>query len=119
MTLKKYVLLSLIGFLSNSCYLQNCTESKIDFTSYEQAKKTIETTKFTFSDNCNTSKSSWILGAKYYSCDNTNGYFLIETNKKNYIHNNLPKEIWLEFKNSDSFGKFYNSHIKGRYQLLL
>ena len=119
MKLKKYLLLCLIVLLSISCNTQNCSELKENFTSYEQAKKTIETTKFAFSDNCNTSKSSWILGAEYYSCDNINGYFLIETKKETYIHKNLPKEIWIEFKNADSFGKFYNSEIKGKYQLII
>lgn len=119
MKLKKYLLLSLIALLSISCNSQNCSELKDDFTSYEQAQKLIETSKFNFSDNCNTSKSSWILGAEYYSCDNKSGYFLIETKKKTYIHKDLPKEIWNEFKKADSFGKFYNSTIKGKYQLII
>ncbi len=119
MKLKKYLLLSLIGLLSISCNSQNCSELKDDFKSYEQAQKSIETTKFKFSDNCNTSKSSWILGAEYYSCDNKTGYFLIETKKKTYIHKDLPKEIWNEFKKADSFGRFYNSRIKGKYQLII
>lgn len=119
MKLKKYLLLSLIGLLSISCNSQNCSELKDDFTSYEQAKKSIEITKFDFSDKCNTSISSWILGAEYYSCDNKSGYFLIETKKKTYIHKDLPKEIWNEFKKADSFGKFYNSRIKGKYQLII
>lgn len=115
----KYLLLCLFGFLVISCNSQNCSELKENFTSYEKAKKYINNTNFTFSDNCNTSKSSWIKGAEFYSCDNKSGYFLIETKKKTYIHKDLPKEIWNKFKKADSFGKFYNSRIKGKYQLII
>ncbi len=115
----KQLLIVSITLLSLSCNSQECSELNKDFTSYEQAKKSINSTNFTFSDKCNTSKSSWILGAEYYSCDNQNGYFFIRTKKKTYIHKDLPKEIWNEFKNADSFGKFYNSKIKGNYQLII
>lgn len=119
MKFTKYLLLCFIALLSISCNSQNCSDLKENFTSYEQAKKSIETTSFTFSDKCNTSKSSWILGTEYYSCDNKNGYFLIRTKKKTYIHKSLPKELWNEFKKAESFGKFYNSKIKGNYQLII
>ena len=88
----KYLLISFISLLSISCNSQNCSDIKNSFTSYEQAKKIISSTNFTFNDNCNTSKSSWIIGAEYYSCDNQDGYFLIKTKKKTYIHKNLGAE---------------------------
>ena len=119
MKLTKLLVFSFITLLSIPCNSQNCSDLKEDFTSYEQAEKSIENTNFTFSDTCNTSKSSWILGAEYYSCDNKNGYFLIKTKKRTYIHKDLPKGIWNEFRNADSFGKFYNSKIKGKYQLII
>lgn len=119
MKLTKILLLSFIALLSISCNSQNCSDLKEDFTTYEQAKRSIEKTNFTLSDTCNTSKSSWILGAEYYSCNNKNGYFLIKTKKKTYIHKNLPKGMWNEFRKADSFGKFYNSKIKGKYQLII
>ena len=115
----KQLLIASITLLSLSCSSQDCSELTKDFTSYEQAKKSINSASFIFSDKCNTSKSSWILGAEYYSCDNQNGYFFIRTKKKTYIHKDLPKEIWKEVKNADSFGKFYNSKIKGKYQLII
>lgn len=107
----------IFGFFLISCNYQNCKELEEDFTSYENAKKTIESISFTFTDICNTSRSSWILEAKYYSCDRINGYFFIRTKKKTYIHKGLPIILWNEFKNTDSFGRFYNTKIKGKYQL--
>jgi len=114
----KYFLFVFV-FISSSCNSQNCKELEGNFSNYEQAKKSIESTNFTISDKCNTSKSSWILGAEYYSCDKQTGYFFLRTNKKTYIHKDLPKELWNEFKNADSFGKFYNGKIKGKYQLII
>ncbi|MBW8202019.1 KTSC domain-containing protein [Flagellimonas abyssi] len=116
---RNYFLLFTIAFLSISCNSQNCSDLKESFTDFDQAKKSIERTNFRFSDKCNTRKSSWILGAEFYSCDNKNGYLLIKTKKKTYIHKNLPKELWNEFKKADSFGKFYNSRIKGKFQLII
>ncbi|NLP59411.1 KTSC domain-containing protein [Lutibacter sp. B1] len=112
-------LLFLIGFFITSCNSQDCSNFKNSFSSYEQAKKIIETTDFELYDKCNTSKSSWILKAEYYSCDKKNGYLIIRTRKKTYIHKRLPKKLWNEFKNADSFGKFYNARIKGKYQLII
>jgi len=120
MNYRKLFVVSLISILSISCNSQNCLELKNDFVSYEDAKELINTTDFTFSDKCNTSKkSSWILNAEYYSCDERMGYFLIKTKNKIYIHKGLPKKLWNEFKSAESFGKFYNSKIKGKYQLII
>ena len=42
---------------------------------------------------------------------------IIEINDKNYIYQNLPIEVWQNFKNADSFGSYYVRNIKGKYQL--
>ncbi|HZH68647.1 MAG TPA: KTSC domain-containing protein [Chitinophagales bacterium] len=46
-------------------------------------------------------------------------YFVLSTEKKTYTHKDMPIELWLEFKKATSFGQFYNSKIKGKYQLTL
>ena len=118
--LRNYLFLSFIVLLIVSCSSQDCSELVDEnYTSYKQAKRSIKSASFTFYDQCNTSKSSWILGAEYYSCDNEKGYFFIETKKLTYIHKDLPKEIWKKFKEANSFGRFYNSRIKGHYQLVI
>ena len=48
-----------------------------EFTSYAQAEEAISSKTFTFSDESNTSKSSWILGAQYHSCDDQTGYLTL------------------------------------------
>jgi hypothetical protein len=112
----KYLLivLTLIG-----CQTHECNDIPLKFISFEEANSTIKRTQFVFSDNINTSKSSWIRDANYYSCDNQTGYFLIKTDDQEYIYINLPITIWNEFKASTSFGKYYNKNIKNKYQLIL
>jgi len=59
-----------------------------------------------------TSKSSWVRGAWY---DDDNQYMIINLSGTNYHYCGIPASIWNSFKLTDSFGSFYNSHIKGRY----
>ena len=114
-----YLLFSIIALNFNSCDTQNCVELNGDFQNYKQAKNVITKTDFNYSDQIITSKSSWILKADFYSCNNVNGYFLLSTKSKTYIHKGLPMEVWLNFKKASSFGTFYNKNIKDKYQLRL
>jgi hypothetical protein len=89
------------------------------FSSYREAEIAIHTTNFTFSQDLNTTKSSWVRGAKYFSCDKKTGYFILKTDRGNYIHMDMPISIWYDFKNSNSFGNFYNTNIRNQYHLEL
>ncbi len=74
--------------------------------------KTITSAKFKYVDEANTSKSSWIRGAKYYSCNSQLGYLIISINGKKYIHKDVPIKVWRDFKKANSFGSFYNNKLK-------
>ncbi len=114
--LKYFSLLCMI-FFSICCNSQNCLDLDENFKSYEEAKYVIKSTDFNFSDSCDTSKSSWVRGAEYYSCDGDYGYLLIQLKERVYIHKDLPRELWDDFKRASSFGRFYNYNIKGKYRL--
>jgi hypothetical protein len=47
------------------------------------------------------------------------GFLIIETSDNEYIHKDVPLEIWQEFSDSESLGKYYNRKIKNRFQLQL
>lgn len=102
-----------------SCSQKPCEEIEENFRSYKEAKSKIESADFTFNDKVNTSKSSWIKRASFYSCNGKEGYFILETKQKSYIFKNLPIAIWQEFKKADSFGTYYSNYIRGKYILLL
>ena len=108
------LLLSLI-----SCTQKPCEEISENFRSYNAAKNEIDKASFNFIDKVNTSKSSWIKQASFYSCNGNEGYFILETKQKSYVFKNLPISVWQEFKDADSFGTYYSSYIRGKYILIL
>jgi hypothetical protein len=114
----KKQLMFLLLFISSSAFAQvDCNALPINFTSYSDAVLKIKNAKFNFTENINTSRSSWVRGASYYSCDGKVGYLIIKTDRQNYIHKNLPITLWNGFKNANSFGTFYDRYIRNRYRL--
>ncbi len=111
--------LILFVFSNNSTNNLNCNQLPTQFSSYEQAKNLVKTATYKYTESIKTPQSSWIIGASYYSCDGIKGYFILKTNGKEYIFQDLPKDKWLKFKNANSHGEYYNQNIKGRYNLKL
>lgn len=103
----------------NCCSAQSCNDLPTQFNSYQQANKDIKSANFKIEENINTSRSTFVEGASYYSCDGKIGYLLINIRNTEYIHQNVPITLWKNFKQADSFGKFYNFNIKGNYNLLI
>jgi len=118
---KLRTLLTLIGILTIlQCSTgQDCSKLPASFSSYEQASSLVKATPFKIKESVNTSKSSWIRGATYYSCDSKKGFLIIKTDDREYIHQNVPIEIWNGFKGASSFGSYYNSILKGNYNVIL
>lgn len=114
--MKLKLLLIILLTIVISCS-SDCSEIKLPFNTYEDLITVVESSKFTIEDKADTSKSSWIRSAKYYSCDGKTGYLIYSTDKQKYIHQNIPIEVWNEFKNADSFGSYYHKNIKGKYRL--
>lgn len=108
---------TLIIFIS--CQSNDCEELPSSFHSYEEGMSKVMGSSFTMTDKVITSKSSWIRGARYYSCDSNTGFLVFMTNSSNYIHQAVPLSIWEGFKNASSFGSFYNQNLKGKFQLKL
>ncbi|PXX22836.1 KTSC domain-containing protein [Arenibacter sp. ARW7G5Y1] len=102
-----------------SCQPNDCEKLPNSFTSYQDGLSTVTNSTFAFIDQVDTSESSWIRGAQYYSCNNDFGFMVLSTDSKKYLHQGIPLSVWKEFKESPSFGSFYNRNIKGRYQLQL
>lgn len=100
-----------------SCSTKNCSEINPIFTSYNNAIEVVQNSSFAIEEKLDTN-SSWIDSIEYYSCDKVSGYLIVNTKKgTSYIHKNVPIQVWNDFKNTDSFGRFYNQNIKGNYYL--
>ncbi len=97
----------------------DCDDMQSNFTTYDEAKEVIEGTVFRIEETVNTSKSSWVRGASYYSCDGITGFFLILTDSQDYLHSDVPVNVWKGFKNAESFGSYYNKFIKNQYPFTL
>jgi hypothetical protein len=99
-----------------SCKGQDCTEIELLGKNYKEALSEIRLTSFNLTEKLNTN-SSWIESIEYHSCDEAIGFLIMITKKnKQYIHKAVPVNLWYQFKNANSFGEFYTSNIKGRYQ---
>lgn len=105
-----------VSFLLLSCR-EDCAKLPTRFSSYSEAIEKIESSNFDFIDKADCSESSWIRKASFYSCDNSNGYFIYLADSKKYIHCKVPVNVWEGFKNAKSKGTFYNQYLKHKYQL--
>lgn len=118
--IKATVSMLLILILVSACNAPKCNQLPVSFETYAEAISLIKSSSFSLNETANTSGSSWIKSAQYFSCDDATGYFIYRTNDgKEYIHNEVPADIWDGFKNANSKGAYYDSHIKGRYRLKL
>lgn len=114
--MKNLLVLFIIVF-TTSCQGQKCENLPKTFNSHSEAIFKITEASFDVTESVNTSTSSWITGANFYSCDGAKGFLLLKTSKKNYIFKAVPLDLWNNFKKASSFGKFYNKYIRGKFQL--
>jgi hypothetical protein len=116
----KNYLLYLILLISIGGKAQDCKKLPQAFSSYAQAMSLVKSSTFQIKESANTSGSSWMTSAKYYSCDGSKGYLIYTTNRNyEYIHQGVPKYIWEGFKSASSKGSYYDHNIKGKYKLPL
>lgn len=113
------LLLSLLLIPFLGCSQSNCNSLPKRFNSYSDAVYQLKNAHFSYVDNVNTSRSSFVTSANYYSCDGKTGFLIIGLKYKEYIHKDVPIKVWQQFKQASSFGQFYNRNIKGRYILYL
>lgn len=117
--MEKILIIISFLFLLNSCNTQDCNGLSSSFTDYNSALIEIKKHEFSIEEETDTSESSWVKGASFFSCDSEEGFFLLKARNEEYIHQNVPVKVWREFKASDSFGTYYTKNIKGRFQLKL
>jgi len=97
-------------------FVCSCTRMPEKFRSKNEALKFIETERLS-QEVADTSKSSWLRSASYYYNKSGSGYGVFQIRDRRYIHAKLPRKIWDEIKSAQSLGRYYNEHIKGRYEV--
>lgn len=94
---------------------ENCDDC-LEITNYREFSDCIRKSKSFSSATFFTHESQWIEKAEFLTCDDKRGYFIINLRNGNeYIHKGLPIEMWNEFKSAPSYGSYYSSRIKGKY----
>lgn len=117
---RRLIIIPLLSVVVFYCNAQDCNKLPASFSSYSQAITLVQSSTFKIQEAANTSSSSWITSANYYSCDGKTGYLIYTTNRGyQYIHKEVPIEVWEEFKNAPSKGSYYDYKIKHRYHLRL
>jgi len=101
------------------CHHANCSNVPATFTSYDEAITDVHGATFDLVDSANTGQSSFVTSANYYSCDGQSGYLIVGLKGREYIHKDVPVQIWQQFKQATSYGEFYAEFIRGRYRLEL
>lgn len=103
-----------------SVFKVDCNDLPSTFSSYREAETMINSASWKVKDRVDCSKSSWIQEASFYSCDGTDGYFIMKTKEgRSYLHKDVPRTLWNQFKGASSYGTFYNGYLKGKYQLVV
>lgn len=112
--MKKLLILLISLNLLLSCK-QTPTEIPATFSNYEHALNTVEKGSFAIDETTDTSESDWITSAHYVSNDGKKGILVLGMKEKEYIFADIPLQVWEDFKNAESKGKFYHTRIKGKY----
>lgn len=115
----KKIIALLFVITMTACQSQDCKDLPNQFNNYRHALNEVKSANFTIEDTVNTSRSSIIENAEYFSCNSKIGYLIIKIRNTEYIYQNVPISVWGKFKKTDSFGRFYNRYIKGNYPLKL
>ncbi|HMJ48684.1 MAG TPA: KTSC domain-containing protein [Ferruginibacter sp.] len=111
-------LLLLSHFNSHS---QDCKGLPSRYSSSSEAINRVKNSSFVLKDKLPDGKSEKIVSANYYSCDGEFGYMVYVYGKRarSFIHAQVPKNIWLEFKNAPSSEAYYDSNIRDKYKIEL
>lgn len=111
----KHFLILFILLISISCK-QN-SESQPILHTYEEVGQYLNSESFDIDETTDTSESEWITSARYQSKDGQTGFLTLGMKGKDYYFDDVPINIWEEFKEAESKGKFYHKKIKGNYTL--
>lgn len=100
---------SLILVIILTLGISGCATSNSQNIDVKYIEDPVDVSSFEYLD---TSKSSFVRAAWY---DSQDGDLILKLDDTSYQYCDVPTSRWSEFKKADSFGKYYNSNIKGSY----
>lgn len=113
------IVFALAGFISCTSKT-DCQQLSGTYNTFAEARKDITKANYPLKNIQSTPESSWIKRIEFYSCNQKDGYLIIYTTRaEEYIHAEVPLEVWDEFSASKSKGSYYNTNIVNRYPFQL
>ena len=112
---KLLILLLIAGFYAQNqnTFADAATAKHVVWVKYRQTPVNVADPRFEYLD---TSRSSFVTGAWY---DGSNSYMVIGLRGTYYHYCRMPRNAWNSFSAADSFGRHYNTFIKGNYDCRL
>jgi hypothetical protein len=111
---KSLFLVLVVGFLAHDQNtLAPAATKHVVWVKYRQTPVDLADPRFQYLD---TSRSSFVTGAWF---DGSNSYLVIGLRGTYYHYCRMPRNAWTSFRAADSFGRYYNTFIKGNFDCRL
>lgn len=95
----------------------DCGKIKPEFSSLEEAKQVLDSSKFSFSQQFKTTRENGVMAANYYTCDNEKGFLWIKVSGKEYVYKDVPHFKWKRLIETNDIDQYYEEDIKGKFPL--
>jgi hypothetical protein len=92
-------------------------DNQTRFTSYAEAVRIVRSIYDCDVEDVN--RSTLVYGAEYCDAGGAHGYLIVNLRGREYIHAGVPRQVWEEFRDAESMGSYYASHLRGHYRLTL
>ncbi|MGB3180971.1 MAG: hypothetical protein WBB45_06255 [Cyclobacteriaceae bacterium] len=89
-----------------------CNNIPRDLGNRTQAISTLSDTEFIFEQSLETLQVFGVKKATFYSCDGNLGYLVVNTSRRNYLYENVPRALWENFKVAYSIDGFFVKNLK-------
>jgi hypothetical protein len=96
-------------------FADNGSECQIEAQGYEKTYEYLQNHVFSFQQYFETLSVRGVQKAEFFSCNGEEGYLLIQTHERSYIYKNVPRDVWEEFKFTNSIESYYVQHIRFSY----
>jgi hypothetical protein len=110
------ILLICVGIILNA-QIDNCAHNNTSWNSEKDAIEYIENESFANTESLIVDGESWMESANFYSCNEGFGFLIVKSQKKSFIHQNVPTKVWEALKGANSKGGYYNFYIKNKFKL--
>jgi len=93
----------------------NCEKIEQEFKNLQEAKISLDTTTFTFTQEYKTTKKFGVMEANFYTCDNATGFLRIVVSGKEQIFRDVTHFTWKGLLETNDPDQFFEDHIRDKF----